>query len=146
MESARNRPFDENTLQQFLIKKGKNEMNKDYQEEFENHLGIMARGRISMSDPHMPWDVKLEHIEAAKKAHMTCKEFFKDEANNLHRWLYTSTCVFKSPITDGYIEVFINGSEQLFEFLSFCKKQNTNEYDELYFDYLEHLILYSEID
>ena len=121
-------------------------MNREFQEEFEKHLGNMAHGYIAITDPEVPWDVKLEHIETAKKSYITCKEYFKDEADNLHRWFYNSTCVFKSPITDGYIEVCINGSDHLFEFLSFCKKQNTKEYDEEYLQYLEYLISYSEMD
>lgn len=120
-------------------------MNKDFQEEFELHLGNIAGGYCAMTDADMLWEEKQEHIEAARKSYQVCKKHFKDDADNLHRWHVGMPCVFKCPISDCEIEVIVPVSTiQLYNFLSFCKKQNSGEYDDEYFIQLECLMAYDE--
>ena len=121
-------------------------MNKKFREEFELHLSNMAGGYNALTDPKVPLNVKLKRIEEAKESYEVCKEYFHDDADNLHRWYFGSKCVFITPITDCSVEVAIHDIDHLFDFLCFCKKQNTHEYDEEYFEYLGHLTLYREND
>ena len=120
MESARNRPLG-GTIITSLKKEGKNMKFKD----FEEHMTLILDGCDSVGDD-IDISVKLERIDIGKRSYQLCKEYFKDEGNNLHRFLTGQLLVFKNPVTDGYMEILIDeGFEALYDFLEFCRLQNS---------------------
>ena len=138
MESARNRPLDENTLQQFLIKERKEKM---HLKDFEEHMTLILDGH-EILDEDVDMSKKLKCIELGRRSYQVCREYFKDEGNNLHRWLVGQPTVVKHPVTGEYMELIIEeGIEALHNLLEFCKLQNSGmTYDTEYFDSLMMLI------
>ena len=51
---------------------------------------------------------------------------FKDEGNNIHRWLICLPLVLRHPVTNSNIQVHIKEDfEPLYNFLEFCRLQNS---------------------
>ena len=115
--------------------------------EFEEHIVHIVTGCVVLNDDTLDISAKLEHIERGRESYQTCKKFFNDSGNNLHRWLVNQPLVFKNPVTDGYMELYIEDVclETFYKFLNFCKSQNTGETcNDEYLSALAELIALSE--
>ena len=102
--------------------------------DFEEHMTLILDGHeILREDVDM--SKKLECIELGRRSYQVCREYFKDEGNNLHRWLVGQPTVVKHPVTGDYMELIIEeGFEALHNLLEFCKLQNSGLiYDTEYF-------------
>lgn len=142
MESARNRPLDDITLQQFLIKGRKEKM---HVKDFEEHMTLILDGCDAINE-EIDISVKLERIDVGRRSYQLCKEHFKDEANNIHRWLLGVPLVFKHPVTECYLGVQVKeGFAPLYNLLEFCRLQNSGfVYGDEYFDTMSILVQASE--
>ncbi len=116
-------------------------------EEFEEHIVQIVTGCVVLNDDNLDISAKLEHIERGRESYQICKKHFNDSGNNLHRWLINQPLVFKKPVSDGYMELYIEYGclETFYKFLNFCKMQNAGaNCSEEYLAALAELIALSE--
>ena len=116
-------------------------------QEFEEHIVQIVTGCVVLNDENLDISAKLEHIERGRESYQICKKHFIDSGNNLHRWLINQPLVFKNPVSDGYMELYIEDGclETFYKFLNFCKIQNTGaDCSNKYLDTLAELIALSE--
>ena len=109
--------------------------------DFEEHMTLIFDGHEILAED-VDMSKKLRCIELGRRSYQVCREYFKDEGNNLHRWLVGQPTVVKHPVTGEYMELIIeDGIEALHNLLEFCKLQNSGlTYDVEYFDSLMMLI------
>ena len=114
---------------------------KMHLKDFEEHMTLILNGHEILAED-VDMSKKLECIELGRRSYQVCREYFKDEGNNLHRWLIGQPTVVKHPVTGDYMELIIEeGFEALHNLLEFCKLQNSGlTYDTEYFDALLMLI------
>ena len=113
--------------------------------DFEEHMTlILDVHEILREDVDM--SKKLRCIELGRRSYQVCREYFKDEGNNLHRWLVGLPTVVRHPVTGDFMELIIEeGFEPLHNLLEFCKLQNSGmTYDIEYFETLTMIVQASE--
>lgn len=113
--------------------------------DFEEHMTLILDGCDAINE-EIDISVKLERIDVGRRSYQLCKEHFKDEANNIHRWLLGVPLVFKHPVTECYLGVQVKeGFAPLYNLLEFCRLQNSGfVYGDEYFDTMSILVQASE--
>ena len=113
--------------------------------DFEEHMALILDGCDVITED-IDMSVKLERIDVGRRSYQLCKEYFKDDGNNIHRWLICLPLVFKHPVTNSYIQVNVKeGFEPLYNFLEFCRLQNSGlVFGDEYFETLTMLVQASE--
>ncbi len=113
--------------------------------DFEEHMTLILDGHEILAED-VDMSKKLRCIELGRRSYQVCREYFKDEGNNLHRWLVGLPTVVRHPVTGDFMELIIEeGFEPLHNLLEFCKLQNSGmTYDIEYFETLTMIVKASE--